>query len=211
MFWCIYIYFLTKQRFSLVALTTALFPACQYGTPETSFNSTRSPTGSSLMTRQPGPIHLCIQVYSVSLRRNTEAPHHVVYTFVFLIEEERFLNEAVIHSPENLCKKQLSNEPLRNANNKDDCHCSYRTFTEHLYLLSTVVRPRVQFLVAHWWHYRGEIWASQAVVVHPTIWRTLLDSHDLLKVVALFGCRRVKYHHRANSSIPVIAEYHFPR
>jgi hypothetical protein len=52
---------------------------------------------------------------------NVEVFSHVVSTFVTLFEDERFLNETVIHCSKNVCKKQQLLDVPQNADHKDDC------------------------------------------------------------------------------------------
>jgi hypothetical protein len=114
-----------------------------------------------------------------------EALQRVISTFIFLFEEDHFLNEATIHSPEEVCKKQLaSNSPQWNAEHKDDCP------------LWIVMRPRVWLPCIgdmSWWNW-ASLWTkcnSCAIVVLPNIYKFLHGWHDILvflvKVIALLG------------------------
>jgi hypothetical protein len=164
----------------------------------------------------PLSLIICFQVlcnFSAEMWRQS---YHVVSTCVFLYEEEYFLNWSVIHSPENVCKKQLSNVPRWKAEHKDYCalfntaHLP-KIFTEIYFALPQVDCCTILRIPSQWkWVY---LWikCNQAVVVLPTIHKIVHVWQSPGKVVALFGCGRGKDNHHANSSIPMIMEYQSPQ
>jgi hypothetical protein len=85
---------------------------------------------------------LALTMVDGEVSQNVEVLPCTVSTFILLFGFVYFLNKAVLYSPDNICKWQLSNSPRWNANQKDGCPLFHT-----IYLLKICAKRSLHYFV----------------------------------------------------------------